>query len=90
MSQPSYEELMLKELMELSTKMKEDTGIRNTMITYLFNKRNETKMTASMIARSAGISRKHVYTIAKERGIKTLLTMLMCVCVCCFYYFVRA
>jgi AraC-like DNA-binding protein len=70
MSQPSYEELMLKELMELSTKMKEDTGIRNTMITYLFNKRNETKMTASMIARSAGISRKHVYTIAKERGIK--------------------
>jgi DNA-binding XRE family transcriptional regulator len=65
MSQPSYEELMLKELMELSTKMKEDTGI-----SYLFNKRNETKMTASMIAKSAGISRKHVYTIAKERGIK--------------------
>ena len=69
MSQPSYEELMLKELMELSTKMKEDTGIRNTMITYLLNKRNETKMTASVIASSAGISRKHVYTIAKEKGI---------------------
>jgi len=33
---------------------------------------------------------KRICEKTKERRIKTLLTMLMRVCVCCFYYFARA
>jgi predicted transcriptional regulator len=42
------------------------TKKRNNTIKYLFENRQSHKITVDTIAEAAGISRKHVYTIAKE------------------------
>ena len=61
MNLPSLEEMMYKELKEISKRIKDDTKLRN-------NNRKDTGMTVETIAKAAGVSRKHAYTIASKEG----------------------
>tara|TARA_R100000458_G_scaffold48630_1_gene47788 strand:+ start:2500 stop:2712 length:213 start_codon:yes stop_codon:yes gene_type:complete len=68
MNLPSLEEMMYKELKEISKRIKDDTKLRNNMVGHLFNSRKDTGMTVETIAKAAGVSRKHAYTIASKEG----------------------